>query len=92
MDGTQGTDTDGWGLQDLPVPAAAIAGWSRMCDDLADCDLETAAEAERELASVIRRKRPDGWAVRTDGGGAAASAAVRRCIGVRGGGVARPAL
>jgi hypothetical protein len=51
------------GLQGLPVPAAAIVDWSRMCHDLMDCDLETATEAERALASGIRRKRSDGWAV-----------------------------
>ena len=53
------------GLQGLPVPAAAIADWSRMCDEITDSDLpvETATDAERALASGIRRKRPDGWAV-----------------------------
>ena len=51
------------GLQGLPVPAAAMADWSRMCDELMDCDLEIATEAELALASGIRRKRPDGWAV-----------------------------
>jgi hypothetical protein len=51
------------GLQGLPVPATAIAEWSRMCDEITDSDLETATDAERALASGIRRKRPDGWAV-----------------------------
>ncbi len=51
------------GLQGLPVPAAAIAEWSRMCDEITDSDLETVTDAERALASGIRRKRPDGWAV-----------------------------
>ena len=51
------------GLQGLPVPAAAMDDWARMCDALMDCDLETATEAERALASGIRRKRPDGWAM-----------------------------
>ena len=53
------------GLQGLPVPAAAIAEWSRMWDEMTDRDLETAtdADSERALASGIRRKRPDGWAV-----------------------------
>ena len=51
------------GLMGLPVPEAAMAAWYRMCDELTDGDLETATEAERELASGIRRKRPDGWAV-----------------------------
>ena len=34
-----------------------------MCDGITDSDLETATDAERALASGIRRKRPDGWAV-----------------------------
>jgi hypothetical protein len=52
-----------FGLMGLPVPEAAMAAWYRMCDELTDGDLETEMEAERELASGIRRKRPDGWAV-----------------------------
>lgn len=51
------------GLQGLPVPQDAMADWGRMCDELTEQDLETATEAERALASGIRRKRPDGWAV-----------------------------
>jgi hypothetical protein len=43
------------------VPAATMDDWARKCDALMDCDLETAAE--RALASGIRRKRPDEWAV-----------------------------
>ena len=34
-----------------------------MCDEITDSDLETATDAARALASGIRRKRPDGWAV-----------------------------
>ncbi len=51
------------GLQGLPVPAAAIAEWSRMCDEITDSDLETATDAERALASGIRRKHTNGRAV-----------------------------
>jgi hypothetical protein len=51
------------GLQGLPVSSAAMADWSRMCDELMDCNLEIATEAELALDSGIRRKRPDGWAV-----------------------------
>ena len=31
-----------------------------MCDEITDSDLETVTDAERALASGIRRKRPDG--------------------------------
>ena len=41
------------GLQGLQVPAAAIADWLRMCDEITDRDLETATDAERALASGI---------------------------------------
>ena len=30
-----------FGLMGLPVPAAAMAAWHSMCDELADGDLET---------------------------------------------------
>jgi ribonuclease HI len=51
------------GLQGLPVPEHSMTDWYHMCDELTDGDLETATEAERALASSIRRKRPDGWAI-----------------------------
>ena len=50
-------------LMDCDLETAAMDDWARMCDALMDCDLETAAEVELALASGIRRKRPDGWAV-----------------------------
>jgi hypothetical protein len=40
-----------------------MADWLRMRDELMDCYLETATEAQRALASGITLKRPDGWAV-----------------------------
>ena len=51
------------GLQGIPVPQAAMGDWYRMCDELAEQDLMTDTEADLPLASSIRRKRPDGWAV-----------------------------
>jgi hypothetical protein len=51
------------GLQGIPVPADAMADWYRMCDELTDQDLATETEADLALASGIRKKRPDGWAV-----------------------------
>ena len=36
---------------------------ARVCDALMDHDQVTATEAERALATGVRRKRPDGWAV-----------------------------
>ena len=51
------------GLQGLPAPQDAMADWNRMCDELTEQDLETGTEAQLALASGIRRKRPDGWAV-----------------------------
>jgi hypothetical protein len=44
------------GLEGLPVPAAAIAEWSRMCDEITDSDLETATDAERALALETPRR------------------------------------
>jgi hypothetical protein len=40
-----------------------MTDWYHMCDELTGGDLETATKAERALASSIRRKRPDGWAI-----------------------------
>ncbi len=40
-----------------------MTDWYHMCDELTDGDLETATEADRALASSIRRKRPDRWAI-----------------------------
>ena len=51
------------GLQGIPVPADAMTDWYRMFDDLTDADLMTDTAADLSLASGIRRKRPDGWAV-----------------------------
>jgi ribonuclease HI len=51
------------GLQGIPVPEDAMQDWYRMFDYLTDGDLMTDTAAELSLASGIRRKRPDGWAV-----------------------------
>ena len=51
------------GLQGIPVPQVAMGDWHRMCDELVEQDLMTDTEADLPLASGIRRKRPDGWAV-----------------------------
>jgi hypothetical protein len=51
------------GLQGIPVPVDAMTDWYRMFDYLTDGNLMTDTAAELALASGIRRKRPDGWAV-----------------------------
>ena len=51
------------GLQGLPVPQDSMADWNRMCDELTEQDLETGTEAQLALATGIRRKLQDGWAV-----------------------------
>ncbi len=51
------------GLQGIPVPVDAMQDWYRMFDYLTDGDPMTDTAAELSLASSIRRKRPDGWAV-----------------------------
>ena len=51
------------GLQGIPVPQDAMTDWYRMCDEITDDDLITDMAADLSLASSIRRKRPDGWAV-----------------------------
>ncbi len=51
------------GRQGIPVPQAEMGDWYRMCDELVEQDLMTDMEADLPLASGIRRKRPDGWAV-----------------------------
>jgi ribonuclease HI len=51
------------GLQGIPVPVDAMTDWYRMFDYLTDGDLMTDTAVELSLASGIRRKRPDGWAV-----------------------------
>ncbi len=45
------------------MPVDAMQDWYRMFDYLTDGDLMTDTAAELSLASGIRRKRPDGWAV-----------------------------
>ena len=51
------------GLRGIPVPEEATAAWHRMCDDLTERDMAPEMDADPALASCIRRKRPDGWAV-----------------------------
>ena len=51
------------GLHGIPVPQAAMGDWYRMCDELVEQDIMTDMEADLNLSSGIRRKRPDGWAV-----------------------------
>jgi hypothetical protein len=51
------------GLQGIPVPQEAMTDWYRMCDEMTEHDLMTDTAADLSLASGIRRKRPDGWAV-----------------------------
>jgi hypothetical protein len=51
------------GLQGITVPEEAMTDWYRMCDALTEHNLMTDAEADLALASGIRKKRPDGWAV-----------------------------
>ena len=49
------------GLQGLDPPSNRIDEWFRALDEVADEQLE--AEVGDEEASLIRRKRPDAWAV-----------------------------
>ena len=51
------------GLQGIPMPQDAMTDWYRMCDEMTEQDLMTDTAADLSLASGIRRKRPDGWAV-----------------------------
>ena len=51
------------GLQGIPVPQDVMTDWYCMCDELTEHDLMTDTAADLSLASGIRRKRPDGWAV-----------------------------
>ena len=50
-------------LQGLPQPEDRIDLWQRMCDEITDTDLEAVMDGAVEGDGLLRRKRPDAWAV-----------------------------